>query len=466
VSHPAEVLIIRLSASEPALDAFLSFDCDLNHEVATSQHQISLGGRAPDHVEPNYSPVKPVVAYKNEKDSDSIRYAVSARIIYTDGTVCNEAYRLFVTGAREMVIAVAIHSNYAGYQIKRDNDKNTVLNASIATLDRIMGRSYDDLYEEHIKDYQSLYNRVSLSLSPHTTFQLPTSQRLAALSSKMDDPSLLALILNYARYLLISSSRQGTQPANLQGIWNPLVQPPWSSNYTANINVEMNYWIAESLNLPECHLPLIGLIDELAQSGAKTSKDYFGMGGWMAGHNTDLWRKSSLVSGTASYAYWPMAGLWLCQHLWQHYTFTQDELFLRNTALPLMTGAAQFLLDYMVEDAEGYMLTCPSTSPENNYFIPGINSDDAQMLKSISPRNRMAERKNITCAIDAFTTMDITMTRELFNHILEADKILGTESDFDTKINAVLSKLPPLKIGKYNQLQEWSEDFEECTPAM
>jgi alpha-L-fucosidase 2 len=276
--------------------------------------------------------------------------------------------------------------------------------------------------------------------------ELPTDERLKAFQANPDDPGLLALYFQYGRYLLIASSRPGSQPANLQGIWNDQVRPPWSSNWTANINVQMNYWPAETCNLSECHEPLFDLIEGLSATGAETAKANYGASGWVSHHNVDLWRQSAPVgnygAGSPTWANWPMSGPWFCAHVWEHYLFTEDRKFLER-AYPVMKGAADFCLDWLIEDGHGKLTTCPSFSTENDFFAPD---------------GKRAETS-------AGCTMDVALIRELFANCMEASKILGVDAVFRGELAQKRERLPAYQIGRHGQLQEWSKDFDESTPG-
>jgi alpha-L-fucosidase 2 len=237
----------------------------------------------------------------------------------------------------------------------------------------------------------------------------------------------------------MSCSRPGTQPANLQGIWNPHIQPPWFSDYTTNINTEMNYWLAEVCNLSECHEPLFDLIEDLSKTGRRTAKIHYGCEGWAAHHNVDLWRMSTPTVGDASWAFWPMAGVWLSSHLWEHFLYHKDYAFLKEKAYPLMAGAAAFCLDWLVEGPNGELVTNPSTSPENKFLTAEGEPSSVSMG----------------------TTMDISLIREIFSHCIEASSILEIDDTFRSKLQTALKKLPPFRIGKFGQLQEWYEDYDE-----
>jgi len=276
---------------------------------------------------------------------------------------------------------------------------------------------------------------------------LPTDKRVTGMATN-PDPSLLALYFNLGRYLLIASSRPGTQPANLQGIWNAEVRPPWSSNWTSNINVQMNYWHAETTNLSECHLPLFEMVTDLSKNGATTATVNYGAKGWCSHHNIDLWRQSAPVGmGTLfadpTWANFSMSGPWLCQHLWEHYRFTGDKRFLRETAYPVMKGSGEFLLGWLVEDSNGHLTTCPSFSTENSFFAPDGKPANA----------------STGC------TLDLALVRELFTNLAAASSDLGIDQEFTATLNSAVKRLPPYQIGRYGQLQEWSVDFEENQPG-
>jgi alpha-L-fucosidase 2 len=269
-----------------------------------------------------------------------------------------------------------------------------------------------------------------------------TDERLKAVAGGAADPQLIALYFQFGRYLLISSSRPGTLAANLQGIWNDSLSPSWDSKYTININTEMNYWPAEVTNLSELHEPLFDLIDNAKPEGRHVAKALYGAGGFVLHHNTDLWGDAVPIDGVGS-GVWPMGGAWLSLHLWEHYDFTHDTAFLRDRAYPTMKEAATFLLDYMVTDAQGRLVTGPSISPENTYVLP----DGGKARLCMGP------------------TMDTEIAHALFTRLIAASEILGIEPDFRRRLVAARAKLTPLKIGKHGQIQEWLEDYDERDPG-
>ena len=278
--------------------------------------------------------------------------------------------------------------------------------------------------------------RVHLKVGDGSRDEIPTDERLKAVRDGAADPDLEALCFQFGRYLLVASSRAGGQPANLQGIWNESVSPPWGSKYTININTQMNYWPAEVTNLSECHQPLFDMLKDIAVTGAKTARVYYDCGGWVAHHNIDLWRGTAPVDA-AKYGMWPVGGAWLCQHLWEHYLFTGDRQFLEDS-YPIMKGSAQFLLELLVEDPKHHWLVTPfSMSPEHGYY------DAKGQLVFLSPA----------------PTLDVALIRELFPHCIEAGKLLGVDEEFRARLEAALARIPPYRVNGRGFLQEWIEDW-------
>ncbi|MCH8686204.1 glycosyl hydrolase family 95 catalytic domain-containing protein [Pedomonas mirosovicensis] len=293
-------------------------------------------------------------------------------------------------------------------------------------------RSFARIAEETTAAHRALFRRVAIDLDTTAASLLPTDERVRQ-SESVDDPALAALYYQYGRYLLICSSRPGSQPANLQGIWNESIRPPWGSKYTININTEMNYWPAEPTNLAECAEPLFAMVRDLAETGARTAKTMYGARGWVVHHNTDLWRATAPIDG-AKFGLWPTGGAWLCTHLWDHYDYNRDRAFLAK-AYPLMRGAALFFLDTLVVDPKtGWLVTNPSLSPENGH---GHGS-----------------------SLAAGPTMDMQILRDLFGQIIAASEILGTDRAFAKEVEAARKRLAPSRIGKQGQLMEWQEDWD------
>jgi alpha-L-fucosidase 2 len=302
-------------------------------------------------------------------------------------------------------------------------------------------RPYGELLARHLADHRSLFRRVRLDLGVDVRSTLPTDVRLAALRAGRLDPGLAALYFQFGRYLLIASSRPGTEAANLQGLWNDDLVPAWGSKYTININTEMNYWPAEVTNLAECHEPLFDLVEELREAGRRTARTHYGARGFVAHHNTDLWRVATPVDG-ARWGLWPMGAAWLSTHLYEHYAFGGDLAFLRR-AYPVLKEASEFVLDFLVEDEQGRLVTNPSHSPENAFLDEKGN-------------------EGVLCV---GATMDFGIIRELFGATLDAARILEADADLRGQIERALGRLPPYQVGKRGQLQEWLRDFDEAEPG-
>ena len=463
VSAPDNVIAVRMNASDHGLTFAVSMDSPLRHEQSLSDNGAAAYGRAPDRVEPYGPKYTPYVVYRKDEESDALRFAEACRVIDTDGEIARDEMRLYVRNASYAVIIAAADTNFKGVGIPRDNDVEKLLAACERTLNAAQSKGWDRLLADHIADYQALYNRVSIDLGPALTGAMPTSARLAA-SGSIEDPAFLALIAQYCRYLLLAFSRPGTQAGNLQGIWNPLIYPSWACNYTTNINVQMNYWCAEPFALPECHMPMIDLVRECTQTGTDAARELYGAGGWVTHHNTDLWRFAALAGEDASWAWWPFGGFWMAQHLWTHYEFTRDEAFLRDTVYPVLREAARFLCDFVIKDNDGRYVTAPSTSPENKFFVPGRSLADCP--DQVRTGNRMSPNRDDTAEVSKSSTMDIAITREIFQNFTAASGVLGETDPLLERCAEVMESLYPYQIGKHGQLQEWEEDFDECTPGM
>ncbi|MGC3958274.1 MAG: glycoside hydrolase family 95 protein [Verrucomicrobiota bacterium] len=302
-------------------------------------------------------------------------------------------------------------------------------------LRELAKKDYAKLRATHVADHQKLFRRVSLDLGRTPNADLPTNERQGQLKATPleNDPALAALHFQYGRYLLIASSRPGSQPANLQGVWSAELNPPWESKYTLNINAEMNYWPAELCNLSETHEPLFDLIDDLTVTGARAAKQQYGARGWVVHHNTDLWRGAAPINNVDGF--WPTGGAWLCHHLWEHYLFTGDKSFLKKRAYPVMKQASLFFVDFLVKDPKtGYLVTSPSHSPEQ------------------TPPNRPL--------FSPGPAMDNQLIRSLFTAMIEAAEILGTDKKFAKQLTELRAQLPPNQVGKHGQLQEWIEDWD------
>jgi alpha-L-fucosidase 2 len=446
-SAPDQAIVLRVSANRPSqLNATLWMDGPLVKAVQTvAGNRLLLTGKAARHIAGAGHPGGEHPVVLSDVPGEGMYYAALLQVNAEGGQVSASGDRLVVQGATAFTVVLTAATGYRGFEQKPDTSQAVVNERATRQLDAALQQSYSALLQRHTADYRKLFARVSLTLGEKPAASQPTDQRLANFAAA-PDPSLLALYFQYGRYLLISSSRADTQPANLQGIWNYQVQPPWSSNWTANINVQMNYWAAETCNLSDCTEPLLALIEDLSHTGARAARETYGLPGWVTHHNIDIWRAANPVGmgvGAPTWANWCMSGPWLCAHLYEHYRFTRNREFLRVRAYPLMKGSAEFCLAWLIEDGNGHLTTCPSESTENNFMAP----DGKPAMTS------------------AGCTMDMALIRELFSNCIDAAKELGIDEGFAGKLDAARARLIPYQIGKYGQLQEWSVDFVESTPG-
>jgi len=448
VSAPDQVVVVRLtSANAAGLTMTVAIDCPVQSDSqADSSGVLRLTGKAAVQVDPNYHSGAHPIVY-DPAEGKGMRFEARVETMIEGGTLRADGNRVRIERAKTVTLLVSSKTGFRGFDRSPDLPAAEIADACKKQTTSARAKGYAALRASHIAEHQKLFRRVDLTLprAATPTINLDTGERLAAFPTSQD-PDLAALYFQYGRYLLIASSRPGSQPANLQGIWNELVQPPWSSNWTANINTEMNYWPAETCNLAECHEPLFGMVQELSRNGAVTAAVNYGCKGWVSHHNVDLWRQSAPVgdgTGAPTWANWQMSGPWFCSHLWEHYAFGGDTEFLKTKAYPVMKGAAEFCLDWLIDDKAGHLATCPSESTENNFTTP-----DGK-----------------TAMTSAGCTMDMALIRELFSNCIEASRTLGTDADFAAKLKAARDRLIPYQIGSHGQLQEWSVDFEEKTPG-
>lgn len=444
VSAPDQVIVHAVTIANGGSGKFkVTLKSPHQKKVAFGDERtLVLTGKAPAHVQAageRLLSLPPVVF--SDKDGEGMHYAVAVRVV--GGDVQHDGEAMTVTFQGTVFLVADIATGYRGFNVMPDTPAAALAEKVQKTTQAAASRGLDSLKRRHVEDHQSLFRRVSLKIGEAKTGD--TGERVSHFATN-PDPSLLALYFQYGRYLLISSSRLGSQPANLQGIWNEDVRPPWSSNWTANINIQMNYWPAETCNLSECTEPLFRLIREVSVNGAKTAKVHYGAHGWVSHHNIDIWKISNPVGegvGQPTWANWNMSAAWLCAHLYEHYRFTGDREFLAKVAYPLMKPAAEFCLDVLVPDDKGRLTTAPSESTENNFMAP----DGKPAMTS------------------AGCTMDMALMRELFANCIASAKTLGVDTAFATKLDETSKKLIPYQIGRWGQLQEWSEDFEEATPG-
>jgi alpha-L-fucosidase 2 len=407
VSAPDQIMAVHLTASQPGK---ISFDATLN-----SLHRGASVRKIDDQT----------IALAVQVRDGALKGESLLHIRTKKGQIAVVGNKLTVSGADEATLYLTAGTNFKNYK-DVSGDPATM---SQRPLQAIRTKGFDAIKAAHSREYQTYFNTLTLDLGHSANEQLPTDERLQRFE-KSSDPALAALYLQYGRYLLISSSRPGTRPANLQGIWNDLLTPPWGSKYTTNINLEMNYWPAEMLNLSACHEPMFAAIEELAEAGRKTAKSHYNARGWVLHHNTDLWRGTAPINAS-NHGIWVSGGAWVSHHLWEHYRYTQDRTFLHDRAYPIMKEAARFFVDFLVKDPKtGWLISTPSNSPEHGGLVAG-------------------------------PTMDHQLIRDLIKNCIAASEVLGTDAAFRDTLQTMYRQIAPNQIGKHGQLQEWLQDVDD-----
>jgi alpha-L-fucosidase 2 len=407
VSHPDQVIVWHVEADKPNRVEFTAKPASPHGSAQVSKSsgdELALNGYVED---------------------GGMRFDARVRVSSDGGTVTVTDSEIQVTGANSATLLVSAATSFRDYT---DCGADPAVK-SIAAMNAAAKKDFVTLWETNKQDHQRLFHRVQLNLGSSEANELPTDQRLKQIAQQ-PDPDLEALYFQFGRYLLITSSRPGAQPANLQGIWNDKIKPPWDSKWTVNINTEMNYWPAEVCNLSVCHEPLFDMIEECVESGRKTAQAHYNCRGWVLHHNTDLWRGTAPINHS-NHGIWVSGGAWLCQHLWERYRFTGDKEFLAGRAYPAMKGAAQFFEDYLIRDPKsGWLISGPSNSPEIGGLVMG-------------------------------PTMDHQIIRALFRNTAAAARELGVDEEFADKLLRLVPQIAPNQIGKHGQLQEWLEDKDD-----
>ena len=438
-SFPQQLLIIRYTSGKKGQ---LSFSTRFNNPMPHSNSVVNdrylvMKGRCPEYVAARaYEPKQIVYGDKG------INYEVHLEARVKGGRVKTDTAGIHVSGASEAVLLLSIGTSFKDGQ-PDGKDAHTA-----ATTPLLNTSDYTKMLLDHVKDYTSFFSRVTLNLGIDSAAFMPTDERLKAytLQGGNRDPQLTTLLYQYGRYLMIAGSRKGGPAMNLQGLWNKEMQPPWGSNYTININTEMNYWPSETANLSDCGAPLFDFINRLAQHGRVTAAVNYGARGWVAHHNSDIWAMTNPAggfdfadpSGNARWAIWPMGGAWLSRHLWEHYQFTGDKKMLQQ-AYPDLKGAAEFMLDWLVKDEQGQWVTNPSTSPENNFRINGKREGSVSIA----------------------STMDLSIIHDLFNNTIQAATALQADTALVARIRRTMQDMYPFHTGQYGQLQEWYKDWDD-----
>ncbi len=463
-SYPDHAIVIRLTAKgKDKLNGKISFSTphEPTAEYKIANQQLIMTGKAPGFVvrrtlkqieeegdqykypeifdkEGKRLPHAKQVLYGDEINNLGMAFDTRLKVIKTDGKVNYSKDQIELVNVSEISFVVSAATSYNGFDKSPATDGKDASKLAATYISNAAKKTYDALKSTHVHDYQNLFNRVKIDLSPMTEqSSLPTDQRVLHFSNQKD-LSLPNLYFQFGRYLTIAGSREGGQPLNLQGIWNDLVIPPWNGAYTTNINAEMNYWPSELTNLSECQAPFFQAIKELAINGQETARNMYGNDGWVVHHNMDIWRHTEPID-FCNCSFWPMGAGWFVSHFWEHYLYSGDKKFLKEETLPLLKGAVLFYKDWLVPNKEGYLVTPMGHSPEHQFRYGN----------------------NQTSTLSPGPTMDMAIIRESFERFLEANKVLGIKEELNDEIATKLQKLLPYQIGKYGQLQEWSEDFED-----
>lgn len=444
VSHPDQALVMRLTADRPGALAFdVCLAPAMNACVSLGKDELSIQGHCPTYIWHYGEPQDPrgKLVYGQTEAEMGMGYFAGLRAV-SDGKILQRCGGLTIADATSATLILCARTSFVDWKHHPVLEGKPYVEPCKLDLDRAVSTGYDALRSRHVADHAALYNRVCLNLGGEDEKLLPTDERLYRHENGGEDLALYALYFNFGRYLTIASSREGTQATNLQGIWSDSIQPPWNCNYTININTEMNYWPTLMVNLPECHEPLVRLIQELAESGERTARQYYDAPGFVSHHNTDLWRMSTPVGahtpGCAQFAFWPMSSGWLCRHLWEQYEYLRDDTWLRETAWPIIRKAAEFYASQLVENRDGQLIFAPATSPENNYLLDG------------RPHS-----------VSAATAMTQAILMDVFDICLKIHARLDVDAAFAARLEAILPKLMPFGVGRDGELLEWDQNFEE-----
>ena len=452
ISHPDQALVVKLTADKPGRIGFdMEMDSQLRMlDVVCSEKEFgrvetTFRAICPTCADPHYDTdgTNPIT-YSDLPGEKGVRFCVIAQTTFTGGDGGKGDCRACVRDADEAEIRFFVRTSYNGFdKFPETEGKNAEADVR-ADVEKAFGLDYAALKARHVEDFSSIMNRCDFHLDTEKA-DMPTIERLRAFREHPEDPALYELLFQYGRYLTVSASRPGTQATNLQGIWNDSTLPPWSSNYTININTEMNYWPAEPTNLSDMAEPMFDLIEGIHETGKQTAKDFYGARGSAAHHNTDLWRHSSPVGNQRKdnmvWAFWPMSLGWMARHMYDHFLYTNDLAFLRDRAMPVLRDAALFYCDALADDGHGHLAIFPATSPENTFLYEG---------------NRVSGAAN--------ATMQDAIIKEVFTTYLKGLEILGQTDELSAEISEKLAKIRPYQIGSKGQLLEWTEEYEEAEP--
>ncbi len=442
-SHVSNAIVVHIKSSkERQLSLSVRMDCPLKHSICRKENLlVAMNMEAPYHANPNYNEAPDYLLYS--EDNAGMRANAALGVTCTDGSVLLHGVVYEVEAASEITICLSVTTGYNGYGNPLTMSYDELFSSSSLAVLAVQNLTYEQCRDLHTKDWSSLFHRMAFELEEEKKENLPMDERIRRISDGAKDISIAKTYFDFGRYLMIAASRAGSEPTTLQGIWSEKSRPEWSSNYTLNINTEMNYWMANVCNLYECEEPLVHLLKELSQSGLEIAKNVYCSEGWAISHNTDLWRFGLPVNVPPKHAYWPMGGVWLTAHLYNRYRYSKDKEFLLQTAYPIMKGAARFCLSWLCENGDGKLHTCPSTSPENSFY----------------------DQNHENCGIAYSSAMDIALIKELFGNIMETNSVYGNDVEFAKEVKKAYERLPEFQVGKNGQILEWFEEYEEFEPG-
>ncbi|MFR5875094.1 MAG: glycosyl hydrolase family 95 catalytic domain-containing protein [Eubacterium sp.] len=439
ISYPDKVMVYKIESKNESRFSFeINIDCPLKHKILSKDNMLILDGECPGDGDTHNTayPCNKLI-YSDKPDERGVLFRGAVKVDCNGELLCQENY-LKVNNVTSAILYFNISTSYNGFDKFPAIDGKEYKNTCLDIIQSAFDSGYDKLLENHLADYESYYNRVSLDLGGESETHISTDERLKSFETDKSDTALYTLLFNYGRYLLIASSRAGSMATNLQGIWNNSIKAPWNSNYTVNINTQMNYWPVLPCNMPELMIPLVDLMKMVSVTGEKTAKDFYHADGFVLHHNTDIWGHTVPVHGGPSWAFWNGGSGWLCRHLYELYEYSLDKEYLQKTALPIMKKAAEFYLDILVEDEDKTLMICPATSPENMF---AIGNDSACTSKS--------------------TAMTNMIVLDLFTNCKKACEELNISDCFYEKICDAISKIKPLKIGDNGAVLEWNEELPE-----
>lgn len=441
ISYPDNVFVLKLTCEKPFINCDIFFNSLLKNKCFCQDGMLFIEGEAPSHVEPDYVQCSQHVFYSEKREEQGLKFTGVISAEMKDGINLLKNDRIQVRDCSYLVLRFCAKSNFEKYNIRPCDSKIDSRALVIEEIKKSQDKSYENLYIAHVSDFNKLFSRTEFEINFNDCGEKSTFARLTDFQKTGKDDYLVELLFHYGKYLLVSGSREGTQAMNLQGIWNESLTPPWSSNYTLNINTEMNYWPAEPLNLPETHGPLLKLLEELSVSGEEVAREYYNVGGFVVHHNCDIWQHTNPVGrkekNRSVHSFWLMASGWLCRHLYEHFEYTQDYTYLREKVFPILEKACTFYSELLI-DYNGELILCPATSPENKFERDG----------------------EIVCVAKS-SAMNVSVLRELFKNFLHTAELLGVSNSFTTKISEQLNRLQNIKIGDDGRILEWCEHVEE-----